>query len=288
MNVDRFRVRPDDRAVLKKHRPDDTAHFGTKEAALKRLQKDIKRLRARQELLYAQDRYALLLVFQGIDAAGKDGAIKRVMSGLSPQATDVHAFKAPSSEELDHDYLWRVCRALPARGRIGIFNRSHYEEVLAVRVHPRLLATERSSARRVTDRIWQERFEDINAFERHLFRNGTIIRKFFLYVSRAEQRRRLLDRLDDPTKNWKFSAADVMERAKWNAYMSAYTEALAATSRETVPWYVIPADHKWFAHVLIAEIILQTLEDLDLAFPKLTSSQRRELRRARRRLAREG
>ncbi len=288
MNIDRFRVRKGDRAVLKKHRPDDTAHLGSKEAALERLQKDIKRLRARQELLYAQDRYALLLVFQGIDAAGKDSAIKRVMSGLSPQATDVHAFKVPSTEELDHDYLWRVHRALPARGRIGIFNRSHYEEVLAVRVHPHLLAAERSPADRVTDRIWQERFEDINAFERHLFRNGTIIRKFFLYVSRAEQRRRLLDRLDDPTKNWKFSAADVMERAKWKAYMSAYTEALAATSRATLPWYVIPADHKWFAHALIAEIILKTLEDLDLAFPKLTSRQRRELRRARRRLAREG
>jgi PPK2 family polyphosphate:nucleotide phosphotransferase len=288
MNIDRFRVRPGDRAVLKKHRPDDTAHFASKEAAHERFQKGIKRLQARQELLYAQDRYALLLVFQGVDAAGKDSAIKHVMSGLSPQATDVHAFKAPSSEELDHDYLWRVHRALPARGRIGIFNRSHYEEVLAVRVHPHLLAAERSSARRVTDRTWQERFEDINAFERHLFRNGTIIRKFFLYVSRAEQRRRLLDRLDDPTKNWKFSAADVMERAKWKAYMSAYTEALAATSPETIPWYVIPADHKWFAHALIAEIVLQTLDDLDLAFPKLTGRQRRELRRARRRLAHEG
>jgi PPK2 family polyphosphate:nucleotide phosphotransferase len=288
VNIDRFRVRPGDRAALKKHRPDDTAHLGSKEAALKRLQKGIKRLRVRQELLYAQDRYALLLVFQGIDAAGKDSAIKRVMSGLSPQATDVHAFKVPSSDELDHDYLWRVHRALPARGRIGIFNRSHYEEVLAVRVHPHLLAAERSPAGRVKDRIWQERFEDINAFERHLFRNGTIIRKFFLYVSRAEQRRRLLDRLDDPTKNWKFSAADVMERAKWKAYMSAYTEALAATSPETIPWYVIPADHKWFAHALIAEIILKTLEDLDLAFPKLTGRQRRELRRARRRLAHEG
>jgi len=168
--------------VLKRHRPDDTAHVGSKEAALKRLQEGVKRLRARQELLYAQDRYALLLVFQGIDAAGKDSAIKHVMSGLSPQATDVHAFKEPSSEELAHDYLWRVHRVLPARGRIGIFNRSHYEEVLAVRVHPRFLVAERLSARRVTDRFWQERFEDINAFERHLFRNGTIIRKFFLHV----------------------------------------------------------------------------------------------------------
>ena len=287
MKIDRFRVRPGDRAVLEKHRPDDTAHFG-KGAALERLQKHIERLRARQELLYAQDRYALLLVFQGIDAAGKDSAIKRVMSGFSPQATDVHAFKAPSSEELDHDYLWRVHRVLPARGRIGIFNRSHYEEVLAVRVHPHLLVAERSSARRVTDHVWQERFEDINAFERQLFRNGTIIRKFFLYVSRAEQRRRLLDRLEDPTKNWKFTAADVMERSKWKAYMAAYREALSATSRKLTPWYVIPADHKWFAHVLIGEIILETLEDLDLTFPKLTSRQRRELQQARRRLTHEG
>jgi PPK2 family polyphosphate:nucleotide phosphotransferase len=288
MNVDRFRVRSGDRRVLKRHRPDDTAHFGSKKAALEHLRAGRKRLRARQEMLYAQDRYALLLVFQGIDAAGKDSAIKHVMSGVSPQATDVHSFKAPSSEELDHDYLWRVHRALPARGRIGIFNRSHYEEVLAVRVHPQLLAAERVSMRRVTNRIWRQRFEDINAFERHLFRNGTIIRKFFLYVSRAEQRRRLLDRLGDPAKNWKFSAADVIERAKWHAYMSAYTEALAATSSDHVPWYVVPADHKWFAHLLIAEIIVKTLEDLDLAFPKLTSSQQRELGRARRLLTRRG
>jgi PPK2 family polyphosphate:nucleotide phosphotransferase len=288
VNIARFRVRPGDRAVLEKHRPDETGHFAGKKVALERLRKGLKRLRARQELLYAQDQYALLLVFQGIDAAGKDSAIKHVMSGLSPQATDVHAFKAPSSEELHHDYLWRVHRALPARGRIGIFNRSHYEEVLAVRVHPRLLVAERLPARCVTHRVWHERFEDINAFERCLFRNGTIILKFFLYVSRAEQRRRLLDRLQDPTKNWKFSAADVIERAKWHAYMSAYTEALAATSSDHVPWYVVPADHKWFAHLLIAEIIVKTLEDLDLAFPKLTSSQQRELGRARRLLTRRG
>jgi PPK2 family polyphosphate:nucleotide phosphotransferase len=288
MKVDRFRVRSGDRRVLERHRPDDTAHFGSKKAAHEHLRAGMDRLRARQEMLYAQDRYALLLVFQGIDAAGKDSAIKHVMSGVSPQGTEVHSFKAPSSEELDHDYLWRVHRALPARGRIGIFNRSHYEEVLAVRVHPHLLAAERVSVRRVTDRIWRQRLEDINAFERHLFRNGTIIRKFFLYVSRAEQRRRLLDRLGDPAKNWKFSAADVIERAKWHAYMSAYTEALAATSSDHVPWYVVPADHKWFAHALIAEIVLATLEDLDLAFPKLTSSQQRELGRARRLLTRRG
>ena len=284
MNVDRFRVRSGDRAALEKHRPDHTVHSVSKEAAIERLQQGITRLREREELLYAQDRYALLLVFQGMDGAGKDSAIKHVMSGLSPQATDVHAFKAPSSEEQVHDYLWRVNRALPARGRIGIFNRSHYEEVLAVRVHPHLLEAERLPPDQVTRHIWRQRFKDIRGFERHLFRNGTIIQKFFLHVSRAEQRRRLLERLDDPNKHWKFNPADVLERAKWEAYMSAYADALATTSRPHAPWYVIPADHKWFAHVLIAEIVVKTLEDLDLTFPKLTRSQRQELARARRRL----
>jgi PPK2 family polyphosphate:nucleotide phosphotransferase len=284
MNVDRFRVRPGDRAALKKHRPDRTVHSGGKQAAIERLQEGIARLRERQELLYAQDRYALLLVFQGMDGAGKDSAIKHVMSGVSPQATEVHSFKAPSSEEQAHDYLWRVNRVLPARGRIGIFNRSHYEEVLVVRVHPHLLDAERLPTDRVTRHIWRQRFKDIKGFERHLFRNGTIIRKFFLHVSRAEQRRRLLARLDDPAKTWKFNPGDVLERAKWEAYMSAYADALAATSRHYAPWYVIPADHKWFAHVLIAEIVVKTLEDLDLAFPKLTRSQRQALSQARGRL----
>jgi PPK2 family polyphosphate:nucleotide phosphotransferase len=206
------------------------------------------------------------------------------MSGVSPQSTEVHAFKAPSSEEQDHDYLWRVSRVLPARGRIGIFNRSHYEEVLTVRVHPQILAAEQLPADCVTRHIWRHRFKDINAFERHLFHNGTIIRKFFLHVSRSEQRRRLLQRLDDPTKNWKFRSGDLDDRAKWKEFMSAYAEALAATSRDHAPWYVIPADHKWFAHTLIAEIIVKTLEDLDLSFPRLTASRRRELARARRRL----
>ena len=282
MNVDRFRVRPGDRSALKKHRPDHTVHFGSKEAALERLQHGIQRLGERQELLYAQDRYALLLVFQGMDGAGKDSAIKHVMSGLSPQATEVHSFKAPSGEERAHDYLWRVNRVLPARGRIGIFNRSHYEEVLVVRVHPELLAAERLPPERVGRQIWRQRFKDIKAFERHLFRNGTIIRKFFLNVSRAEQRRRLLERLDDPSKVWKFNPGDVPERAKWNAYMSAYADALAATSRDHAPWYVIPADHKWFAHALVAEIVVKTLEDLDLAFPKVGRSQRQALMHARR------
>ena len=283
MNVDRFRVRPGDEDAVRKHPPERTPNLD-KPAGLKRLQVSIERLRERQELLYAQDRYALLIVFQGMDGAGKDSAIKRVMSGVSPQSTHVHSFKAPSGEERDHDYLWRVSRVLPARGHIGIFNRSHYEEVLAVRVHPHILEAERLPPHAVSRNLWRHRFKDISAFERHLFRNGTIIRKFFLHISKEEQRRRLLERLDDPSKNWKFRAGDLDDRAKWKAYMSAYAEALAATSRDYAPWYVIPADHKWFAHAVIAEILVKTLEDLDLAFPKLTASRRRERAQARRRL----
>jgi PPK2 family polyphosphate:nucleotide phosphotransferase len=285
MNVDRFRVRPGDEDAVRKHPPDRTPHLD-KKAGLERLQINIERLRERQELLYAQDRYALLIVFQGMDGAGKDSAIKRVMSGVSPQSTHVYSFKAPSGEERDHDYLWRVSRVLPARGRIGIFNRSHYEEVLVVRVHPQILEAERLPPHGLTRNLWRHRFKDISAFERHLFRNGTIIRKFFLHISKDEQRRRLLERLDDPSKNWKFRTGDLDDRAKWKEYMSAYAEALAATSRNYAPWYVIPADHKWFAHALIAEILVKTLEDLDLAFPTLTAIRRRELAEARRRLIR--
>ena len=280
--VDRFRVRPGDPTALARHRPDYTAHLRDKDSAREHLRKGVERLEARQELLYAQGVHAMLLIFQGMDGSGKDSAIKHVMSGLNPLGTDVHAFKQPSSEELSHDYLWRAAKALPARGRIGVFNRSYYEDVLVVRVHPELLKNQRLPAGCVTKRIWKERFQDIRAFERHLWRNGTTIRKFFLNVSRPEQRRRLLERLDDPAKNWKFSAGDLAERAKWNAYMEAYRHALAETSVEQAPWYVIPADHKWFAHLLIAEVIVQTLDELDLAFPKLSPSQKRELARARR------
>jgi len=284
MNVDRFRVRPKDGHALRDHRPDETPGIHSKKDAREKIKAGLERLRERQGLLYAQDRYALLLVFQGMDGAGKDSAIKHVLSGVSPQSTTVHAFKAPSEEERDHDYLWRVNRVLPERGKIGIFNRSHYEEVLTVRVHPRLLAAEKLPREQVTSRIWDDRFKDINAFERYLHRNGTIIRKFFLYLSRAEQRRRMLERLDDPSKNWKFSSGDLDDRARWKAFMSAYSEALAATSSDHAPWYVIPADHKWFAHVLISEMIVQTLEGLDLTFPPLTAARRRELKIARRRL----
>jgi PPK2 family polyphosphate:nucleotide phosphotransferase len=288
MRAGRFWVRPGDRTLLDRIRPGDTGPFKSKGAALDHLKKGIEHLEARQELLYAQHEYALLLVFQGVDAAGKDSAIKHVMSGVNPEGTEVHSFKQPSGEELNHDYLWRAAKVLPERGRIGIFNRSYYEEVLVVQVHPELLKAERLPDECLARPVWRERFEDIRAFERHLWRNGTVILKFFLHLSRSEQRKRLLQRLDDPTKNWKFSPADLVERKKWPAYQSAYRDALAATSRLHAPWYVIPADHKWFAHVAIADIIVQALDDLDLSFPKLTHQQRRGIAQARKQLTREG
>jgi PPK2 family polyphosphate:nucleotide phosphotransferase len=287
MRIDHYRVRHGDRHALKHYRPDDSGPYKDKEASLDHLKKGIERLEARQELLAAQHEYSLLLIFQGMDASGKDSAIKHVMSGINPQGIDVHSFKEPSTEELSHDYLWRAMKVLPERGRIGIFNRSYYEEVLVVRVHPKLLHAERLPSECITPRIWEERFEDISGYERHLSRNGTVIRKFFMFVSRSEQRKRLLARLDDPAKNWKFSAADLLERTRWSAYMSVYRDALAATSDHHAPWYVIPADHKWFAHVLIADIIVKTLDDLDLSFPRLTRKERQELRRARRQLLHE-
>jgi PPK2 family polyphosphate:nucleotide phosphotransferase len=286
MRIDRFRVRSGDRTVLHRHDPDDTGPFHDKETAVEHLQKGLARLYALQELLYAQDRYALLLIFQGMDAAGKDSAIRHVMAGVSPQGTEVHAFKQPSEEELDHDYFWRAAKVLPARGRIGIFNRSYYEEVLVVRIHRSLLHAQKLPRPRITPRIWKERFEDINAFERHLWRNGTIVRKFYLHVSKREQTRRLLERLDDPAKNWKFSTADLIERAQWQAYRDAYAETLAATSHDHAPWYVIPADHKWFTQSLVAEIIVATLEGLDLSLPKPDAQRRRDLAKARRQLLR--
>jgi len=283
VDIDRFRVRPGDRAALSRHAPNETIHFDSKDAAAAHLRKGLDRLTALQELLYATHRHALLLIFQGMDGAGKDHVIKHVMSGVNPAGTEVHPFKQPSAEDLDHDYLWRAEKALPSRGRIGIFNRSYYEEVLVVRVHPRLVGAEELP--HAGPQIWKHRFEDINAFERHLWRNGTIIRKFFLHVSRAEQARRLLERLDDPTKHWKFSAADLAERDKWRAYRSAYADALAATSTAHAPWFVVPADHKWFAQVVVSDIIVKTLEELRLSYPRLGSADRHALRRLRRRLA---
>jgi PPK2 family polyphosphate:nucleotide phosphotransferase len=284
MPVGRYRIAPGDMAALGRIRPADTDRFHAKADALKALASDINRLDALQERLYAQGRYALLIVFQGMDAAGKDSAIKHVLSGVNPQGTEVHSFKRPSAEELSHDFLWRAVRALPGRGRIGIFNRSYYEDVATVRVHPALLNAERLPADRVRRRIWQERFDDINGFERHLWRNGTLVLKFFLHVSRRKQSRRLLERLDDPAKHWKFSVGDVVERRRWRDYQRAYGAAIAATSRRHAPWYVVPADHKWFSHYVIARVLVRTLERLDLSLAAPDARERREMDRARREL----
>jgi PPK2 family polyphosphate:nucleotide phosphotransferase len=286
MDLERYRVRHGDRRALDRVAPSDTNGFAHKSSALEHLEAGCKRLDALQEQLYASDRYSLLLIFQGLDAAGKDSAIKHVLSGVNPQGTEVRAFKAPTGEELAHDFLWRAAVALPRRGRIGIFNRSYYEDVLVVRVHRDLVAKRRLPSDRVTSRIWDERFEDIRTFERHLDRSATIVRKFFLHVSREEQRERLLARLDDPAKHWKFSIDDLAERKLWPRYRRAYAEALAATSRRDAPWYVVPADHKWFAHLVIAEVIIETLESLDLSLAKPDKTARRQIEEARRRLSR--
>jgi PPK2 family polyphosphate:nucleotide phosphotransferase len=280
----RFRVRPRQRFRLDRHDPADTAPFESEDEAKGYLKEAQKRLFDLTEVLYAQDRWSLLLVFQAMDAAGKDSAIKHVMRGLDPKATQVFTFKAPSAEELDHDFMWRCLKVLPERGRIGVFNRSYYEEVLVVRVRPELLRRQHLPAERITPRIWTERFEDIRDIERYLCRNGTIIRKFFLNVSKPEQRRRFLARLDDPAKNWKFSIGDVDERLRWNDYMKAYEEAIGATSTTHAPWYVVPADHKWYTRIVIANIIIETLESLALHFPRLDRGKQRELIEARRRL----
>jgi PPK2 family polyphosphate:nucleotide phosphotransferase len=284
MDTARFRVRPGQRVSLRRYDAADTAPFKNKHKAASRLEKGLERLVMLQQQLYARDCWSLLLIFQAIDAAGKDSAIKHVMSGLNPQGTQVYSFKRPSDEELDHDYLWRAMKALPERGRIGIFNRSYYEEVLVVRVHPEILGRQKLPPSLVTRNIWRERYEDINALEQHLARNGTIIRKFFLHVSKAEQRRRFMERLDDPLKNWKFEAADLDERDRWSEYMRAYEHALSATSTKHAPWYVIPADHKWFTRLAIADVVVDTLESLDLGLPKMTPAQLDALAAARKRL----
>ena len=285
--VERYRFTSGSELRLAKIDPADTGRLTSKERAQTALARGIERLSALQEKLYAQDRWAVLLVFQAMDAAGKDGTIAHVMSGINPQGCQVHSFKAPTAEELDHNFLWRCSVRLPERGRIGIFNRSYYEEVLVVRVHPDLLENERLPASLVGPRMWEERFEDINAFETHLARNGTRILKFFLHVSRGEQRKRFLERLDTPEKNWKFSPADVAERQYWDAYMKAYEEMLRATATDHAPWYVIPADHKWFARYVVAEAVISALEGLGLAFPTVDAARRKELKRVRAELAAE-
>jgi len=237
-----------------------------------------------QEMLYAQDRWAVLLIFQGMDAAGKDSAIKHVMSGVNPQGCEVSSFKAPNNEELDHDYLWRCVRRLPERGRIGVFNRSYYEETLVVRVHPELLERQKLPPELVSKNIWEERFEDIGNFERYLSRNGVLIRKFFLHVSKKEQKKRFLERLDHPEKNWKFSAADIAERKFWKNYMNAYEDTIRHTATKRAPWYVVPADNKWFTRVVVAAAIVDALWSLDFHYPKIDAARRKELEAAKRKL----
>ncbi len=255
-----------------------------KERARQILDQNLADLAEAQNLLYADDRYSVLIVLQAMDAAGKDGTIKHVMSGVNPQGCQVFSFKKPSAEDLDHNFLWRYMRCLPERGRIGIFNRSYYEDVLVVKVHPELLVAQRLPDGVPGKKVWRRRYQDINAFERHLARNGTVILKFFLNVSKDEQKRRFLERLDRPDKNWKFSPSDLAERAHWGDYMRAYSDCLSATSTKWAPWYVVPADHKWVARAVVADVITTTIRSLDLKYPEVTDEQREGLAEARRRL----
>jgi PPK2 family polyphosphate:nucleotide phosphotransferase len=266
---------------LKDFDPADTGHWHSVDHAQQDLQKEIARMTDLQSKLYAQDCWSVLLIFQAMDAAGKDGTIKHVMSGVNPEGCQVSSFKVPSQTELQHDFLWRTTRLLPERGHIGIFNRSYYEEVLVVRVHPKALADEKLPPSLVTKNIWEERFEDIRSFERHMARNGTVIRKFFLHLSKKEQKRRFLSRLEEPGKNWKFSAADIHERKYWDDYQKAYEDMIRNTASAHAPWYVIPADNKWFTHLAVSAAIVETLEQLGLAYPKVDSAQRKELQAAR-------
>lgn len=284
-----YRIDGEKKFRLKDHDPADTAKFTSadKPRAKEALTIGIEALSELQDKLYAQDRWAVLLIFQAMDAAGKDGAIKHVMSGVNPQGCQVYSFKAPTSEDLDHDYLWRCMKHMPERGRIGIFNRSYYEETLVVRVHKQILENQKLPSSLVTKNIWNERFEDIRNFEKYLTRNGVIIRKFFLNVSREEQKKRFMERLDEPEKNWKFSAADVKERGYWDDYMEAYQDMIRNTSTPDCPWYVVPADNKWYTRIVIAAAIIEALGSLNLHYPKVNAATREELRLAREKLVEE-
>jgi len=271
---------------LRKVDPADTLNFSSadKLRAKEALQQGIEVLSEMQGRMYAQDRWSLLVIFQAMDAAGKDSAIKHVMSGVNPQGCSVASFKEPSAEELDHDYLWRCNRHLPERGRIGIFNRSYYEEVLVVRVHPELLANQKLPAEPSGKDLWQERYGQIRGYERHLTHNGTVVRKVFLHVSRDEQKKRFLERLSDPQKNWKFSAADVRERSYWKQYMAAYEDAIRATATRSAPWYVVPADNKWFTRMVVAAVMIDALASLDLDYPRVTRQKLKDFEAARKAL----
>jgi PPK2 family polyphosphate:nucleotide phosphotransferase len=272
---------------LRNYDPGSTHGFESSEDAEDKLKQGVAMLSDMQQKLYAQSRWAVLLIFQAMDAAGKDGVIRHVMSGVNPQGCQVYSFKAPSAEELDHDFLWRTNRCLPERGRIGIFNRSYYEETLVVRVHPELLAKEMMPPQLVTKRLWKERFEDINSLERYLTRNGVVVRKFFLHISKEEQRQRFLRRLEDPDRKWKFSEADARERSHWDEYMEAYEDMIRNTSSPEAPWFVVPADNKWFTRLVVAGAVIDTLEGLDLHYPKVDEAKKKELEGVRKLLVRE-
>lgn len=278
-----FRVDEGGKFRLKDYDPADTLHFkeSDKPWAKQALAAGVEVLAGLQDMLYAHDRWGVLLIFQAMDAAGKDGAIKHVMSGLNPQGCQVTSFKSPSSEELDHDYLWRCMKALPNRGHIGIFNRSYYEETLVVRVHPEYLAKQKLPDGLVDDDIWKHRFQDIRAFERYLSRNGIVVVKFFLNVSKGEQLKRFLNRIDTPEKNWKFSSSDAAERAHWDKYMEAYEDMIRNTATKDSPWYVVPADNKWFTRVAVAAAVIDTLASLDLSYPAVGPAKLKELAEAK-------
>lgn len=287
--VDQFRVPPGKSVRLKDYDPgwegdDSVPKEKRKEQALGLLSEDVSALAQAQELLYASDSWAVLLIFQALDAAGKDSTIKHVMSGVNPQGVQVYSFKHPSAEELDHTFLWRCMKALPERGRIGIFNRSYYEEVLIVKVHPELVKAQNIPDAEVDKSFWKKRYDDINNFEHHLTRNGTLILKFFLHLSKDEQRKRFLDRLNQPEKHWKFSVSDLAERKFWKEYETAYEEMLEATSTKYAPWYVIPADHKWVSRAAVAAIVARSIKALDLRYPELDSEKRRQLAEAKQQL----
>src|SRR2546423_6013513 len=279
-----FRVSKGGKFRLKDYDPADTGGWKDKEKAQRTLQQGVELLSLFQEKLYAQDKWALLLIFQAMDAAGKDGAIKHVMSGVNPQGCEVYSFKSPSSEDLDHDYLWRCMKCLPNRGHIGIFNRSYYEELLVVRVHPEFLAKQKLPPKLAGKNIWEERFEDIRNFEQYLTRNGVVVRKFFLHVSKKEQKRRFLERIDDPQKNWKFSSNDANERDFWDDYMEAYEQMIQETATKEAPWYVVPADNKWFTRVVVDAAVIENLTSLDLEYPEVDEGKLKELATAKKKL----
>jgi PPK2 family polyphosphate:nucleotide phosphotransferase len=271
---------------LKDFDPASTGHFRSKEQAQGLLEQGISEMREQQDKLFAQRNWAVLIVLQAMDAAGKDGLVKHVMAGVNPQGCQVYSFKQPSEEELSHDFMWRSNTRLPARGQIGIFNRSYYEEVLVVRVHSEVLKKERIPEELIGKDLWEKRFEDIGNVEKYLNHNGVVIRKFFLHLSKKEQKRRFLERLENPEKNWKYSAADVREREYWDDYMNAYEEMIAATSTKNAPWFVVPADNKWYTRLVVAAAIVETLKDLKLEYPKLTPEERKQLEAAKRELLR--